>query len=308
MKKEFGILKRGCMWRLFSVFFIFSMCCLPTNSFGAPEKLQVVVSILPQKFFVEKIGGDKVNVSVMVAPGANPATYEPKPRQMAKLSMAKIYFAIGVPFERVWLKRFKDTNPGLSIILTQEGIKLLPMSRSLPSDRRAGPASTGIMDPHIWLSPPLVMLQARNILDALVNAQPESMSYFQDRYASFINLVVSTDIKIMNIFNPGHKRIQQDAFMVYHPCWGYFAKAYGLKQIPIEEEGKEPKPAHLVKLVRMARESNISAILIQPQYSQKSAVAIADSIGATLIPADPLAYEWDKNLLFVARKIKENLR
>ncbi len=282
-----------------------------TASATGTSRLQAMVSILPLKYFVERIGGERVDVSVMVAPGANPATYEPRPRQMAVLSRAEIYFAIGVPFEKTWLPRFERINPAMEIIPVQKGIKLYPISGDTSPENqweRRGFSPT-MMDPHIWLSPPLVMLQARNILDALLEKRPKDSSYFQARYLDFIEQIAQTDLKIMNMFQSISSEIgRQRAFMVYHPCWGYFARAYGLRQIAIEEKGREPKPARLVTLAKMAKRLGIKTILIQPQYSKKSAEAVADSIGATLLPADPLAYEWDKNLLSVARKIKENLR
>ena len=139
----------------------------------AEKTIHVVASILPQKYFIQKIGGDRVSVSVMVLPGANPATYEPKPRQMVDLSNADIYFAIGVPFEKNWLSRFAEANPRMKIVETQSGINRIPMiaagHRHHDENRHAPEETTHApTDPHIWLSPPLVMLQAKNILDALI--------------------------------------------------------------------------------------------------------------------------------------------
>ena len=290
-----------CLWVYFIVF---------AGTAFAARKLNIMVSILPQKYFVEKIGGNRVDVSVMVEPGANPATYEPRPKQMAMLGRAGLYFAIGVPFERTWLKRFREINPHLEIIPTQKGIKLFPVNgMDISGEMVRSADSTEIMDPHIWLSPPLVMLQARNMLAALISARPEDSEYFQKNYLSFVKLVARTDLKIMDMFQFARKgKGEKHMFMVYHPCWGYFARAYGLRQVAIEKEGKEPKPARLVQLAKVAREKGIVAIFVQPQYSRKSAGAIADSLSAKLVPADPLAYEWDRNLLSVAALIKGNLR
>jgi len=272
----------------------------------AGQRLEVVASILPQKYFVEKIGGERVHVSVMVEPGANPATYEPRPQQMAVLARASIYFSIGVPFESVWLERFRRINPDMAIVPTQEGIALYPAGGGAEGEDRKGCSATGIMDPHIWLSPPLVMVQARNIVAALIKARAEDSKYFQERYLSFIQLVARTDLKLLEIFQD--ISTGRNTFMVYHPCWGYFARAYGLKQVAIEEGGREPKPARLAALAAMAKKMGIRSIFIQPQYSRRSAEAVAGSMGAGLIPADPLAYEWDRNLLSTAGKIKESLR
>ena len=310
MRKE----RFGFFLKIFSTPGVFICLCIQfilfTGTACTAGKLDIMVSILPQKYFAEKIGGDRVEVSVMVEPGADPATYEPRPRQMAMLGRARLYFALGVPFERTWLKRFREINPRLEIVPTQEGIRLFPIiSNDTSGERARSEGSTEIKDPHIWLSPPLVMLQARNMLTALVRARPEDSAYFRKNYLSFVQLVARTDLRIMDIFQPGRKgKGEKRMFMVYHPCWGYFARAYGLRQVAIEEGGKEPKPARLVQLARFAREKGIASVFVQPQYSRKSARAVADSISAKLVPVDPLAYEWDRNLLSVAAMIKENLR
>ncbi len=272
----------------------------------AAKKLEIMVSILPQKFFAEKIGGDRVHVSVMVEPGANPATYEPRPRQMVALTRAEIYFAIGVPFEKNWLGRFREINPGVEIVQTQEGIRLFPVGGESGQGKARHCPDGQIMDPHVWLSPPLVMIQARNMVTALIRKMPEGAGYFQKRYLSFVQALANLDLEIFNMFQKAGA--SANTFMVYHPCWGYFARAYGLKQIAIEQEGKEPKPAYLARLARLAKKRGIRSIFFQPQYSSRSAKAVADSIGAKLVPADPLAYDWDSNLLSVARKIVEETR
>ncbi len=273
------------------------------------QKVDAVVSILPQKFFVEKIGGDRVNVSVMVEPGADPASYEPRPRQMVMLGRAEVYFAVGVPFEKSWLPRFKEINPRLDIVPTQEGIRLFPMGHEKGRGKARHPSDKEIMDPHVWLSPPLVMIQARNIVTALIKKRPEDAEYFRRRYLSFVQSVAGLDLEIFKMFQAsGVGQARKGIFMVYHPCWGYFARAYGLKQIAIEQEGKEPKPAYLAKLAGIAKKLGIESILIQPQYSKRSAQAVADSIGAVLVTADPLAYDWAANLLSVAGKIKKALK
>ncbi len=274
----------------------------------AGGKLEAVVSILPLKYFVEQIAGDRVKVSVMVEPGANPATYEPKPRQMASLSHASMYFSIGVPFERTWLDRFRQINPELRIIPVQQGIRLYPIGNEKPG-KNIGNRQHVLKDPHVWLSPPLVMVQARNILFALMQDMPEQSAYLYDRYRKFIGLVVSTDLRIMDIFKSSLKKENgRNTFLVFHPCWGYFARAYGLRQLVIEQQGREPKPSQLARITREAARAGMMSIFVQPQFSSRSARAVADSIGAALVPADPLAYDWDANLISVALRIKEALR
>ncbi|MBW2709646.1 MAG: zinc ABC transporter substrate-binding protein [Deltaproteobacteria bacterium] len=271
----------------------------------AEKKLNVVASILPQEYFVKKIGGDRVNVSVMVLPGANPATYEPKPRQMVNLAQAQVYFAIGVPFEANWLPKFAKTNPDMAIVATQSGITKIPMKagghRHHETDHGHETISAGAKDPHIWLSPPLVMVQAKNILDGLVKADPEGQIVYEANYKAFFEELKALNMAIRKILQTTG---QNTRFMVYHPSWGYFAQSYGLEQIPIELEGKKPSPKRLLELIKEARKDGIKVIFVQPQFSEKSAETIAAAIGGKVIFADPLAEDWKNNLLQVAEKFK----
>jgi zinc transport system substrate-binding protein len=274
----------------------------------AGEPLKVTVSILPQKFFVEKIGGDQVEVAVMVLPGASPATYEPRPRQMAELTESKAYFAVGAPFETHWLGKFSSFNPGMEIVHTQAGIAKLRMMSHHHEEGKGSHGSEGheeALDPHIWLSPPLVMLQSRNILEGLLKIGPEHRALFEANYRKFIHELVDLDLRIMGRFKGGaHGR----RFMVYHPAWGYFARAYGLEQIPVEMEGKEPSPRELQHLIELARKDGIKVIFVQPQFSIKSAETIAKAMEGKVMKADPLALEWADNLEAVAAAFEPVLR
>ncbi len=275
----------------------------------AEKTVNAAVSILPQKYFVKKIGGDRVNVSVMVLPGANPATYEPKPRQMVNLAQAEIYFAIGVPFENNWLPKFAKTNPGMTIVATQSGITKIPMKtgghRHHETDHGDETISAGEKDPHIWLSPPLVLVQGKNILDGLVKADPEGRIVYEANYKTFLEELKGLNMEIKRVLQTTG---QNTRFMVYHPSWGYFAQSYGLAQIPIELEGKKPSPRKLLQLIKEARKNSIKVIFVQPQFSEKSAETIADAIGGKVVFADPLAEDWKNNLLEVAEKFKVALK
>lgn len=296
------------------VLFAMSLSCLLgiflTHPALAGDRLPVIVSILPQKYFVQKIGGDRVDVSVMVLPGANPATYEPKPQQMVNLTKSKIYFAIGVLFETHWLKKFKGFSPQMTIVSTQSGIEKISMKAHLHNkdegeDHAKTAAHTEIKDPHIWLAPPLVMLQARNILEGLLKVDPENREIYETNYKRFIRELVDLDLKLIGGFKDSAQGTQ---FMVYHPAWGYFAWAYGLEQIPIEMEGKNPTPRELQALIGMAKKNGIKVIFVQPQFSIKSANTIAKAIGGQVMFADPLALNWAENLEKVAAGFESALR
>ncbi len=280
---------------LFASVFIFNSYVL------ASDVLRVFVTIVPQKYFVKKIGGNLVDISVMIKPGANPATYEPKPKQMVALSQTAIYFAIGVPSEKAWLKKIISINPKITICYTDKGIDKLVMTKNAHGEH-----DTDIVkDPHIWLSPPHVKIQAKNIINALIAKDPAHYYVYKKNYNDFIKEIEGIDKQLKELFKSKGNKIR---FMVFHPSWGYFAKTYSLQQIPIEIEGKSPKLAYLNKLIRFAKKEKVKAIFVQPQFSTTNAEIIAKEINAQIIFADPLAYDWKANLLDVGKKFNKSLR
>jgi zinc transport system substrate-binding protein len=288
---------------------------------AATDSIPVFVSIIPQVYFVQQIGKNRVDVQAMVQPGANPATYEPKPRQMAVLSSARAYFAIGVAFEKTWLPKIAAANPRMEIVHTDQGIDKIPMSAHHHEVQESGPREKAALDekgaahgsdndfhdaldPHIWLSPPLVKKQAQNILIGLQEFDPSRAAFYQANYRAFISRIDELDAELKDTF-AGRRGLQ---FMVFHPAWGYFAKAYGLVQVPVEIEGKSPKPAQLKALIEHARKKGIGVVFAQPQFSAKSAGIIAREIGGQVVFADPLAKDWMVNLTVVAGKFKNALK
>lgn len=280
----------------------------------AEGPLPVYVSILPQQYFVKKVGGDMVDVSVMVPPGANPHIYEPRPAQMVALSKAKIYFAVGVTFEETWLPRFTAANPKMRVVHTEDGIEKIPMLAHHNHDNggkeghgKTGPpreASSGIRDPHLWVSPPEVRILALNICRALQEFDPAGSLGYQANYQAFLKEIDELDSELKRIF----AGMEGMKFMVFHPAWGYLARGYGLEQVPVELEGKEPKPAQLKALIEHARKEGIKVIFVQPQFSTKSAQTIARAIGGQVVFADSLSPDWAGNLREQALKFQAALR
>jgi zinc transport system substrate-binding protein len=275
---------------------------------GAAEKVTVFVSIPPQKYFLQQIGGQRVDVQVMVPAGVSPATYEPRPRQMAAISKAQVYFAIGVPFERTWLGKISAANPAMLVVHTDQGIPKIPMTiHPIDSERHRQKDHQdhhGELDPHIWLSPTLVMAQARTILKALVEIDPNHSAEYETGTRDFISKLAALDAELKNTF-AGKQGLQ---FMVFHPSWGYFAQSYGLQQVPVEIEGKDPKPAQLKGLIEHAKRKHIKIIFVQPQFSTRSAELVAKEIGGQVVFADPLAPNWLGNIRQVAQKFRAALR
>ncbi|MCD6561400.1 MAG: zinc ABC transporter substrate-binding protein [Deltaproteobacteria bacterium] len=293
---------------IFAIVFLF-LALFVFQVVQAGEPCQVTVSILPQKFFVNKIAGDLVKVSVMVAPGSNPATYEPRPTQMKALIHSKIYFAVGAPFEKAWLNKIIKVSPGIQVVHTDQNIRKRRMDSNYlditaqVKKQETCEQDTGL-DPHIWLSPPLVKIQGGIIKAALITIDPANKETYEHNFKIFQTEVDMLDSNIRKIFE---SRSAGAEFIVFHPCWGYFADAYGIKQVPIEVEGKEPSATKMAAFINYARSKKIRFILIQPQFPTKDAETIAKETGAQIVVADPLAEDWLKNLSEVAVKINRAL-
>ncbi len=273
----------------------------------AEPVLTVTVSLAPQKYFVEKIGRELVSVSVMVPAGASPATYEPRPRQMTALMKSRIYFAVGAPFEAAWLPRIAAANEKMIVVHTEAEVPRRPMAAKHGAEDASSPEDDHLhtgLDPHIWLAPPLVKIQAAAIRDALAAVDPAHAPAYAANHAAFAREIDALDRELKAMFRDVGQR---NRLMVFHPAWGYFARAYGLEQIPIEREGKEPGARGLKRLVERARAQGVRAVFVQPQFSTREARLIAASIGARSVAIDPLAEDWAANLRRAAAEIKKGL-
>ncbi|RDX35461.1 hypothetical protein DZA35_00400 [Arcobacter sp. HD9-500m-PIT-SAG03] len=408
-------------------------------------KVNVVVSLIPQQTFIEKIGGDKVKVTTMVQPGSDPHTYEPKPSQMIAISKADIYFPMRIGFENAWLDRFKEQNKNMRFVHMTKGVEFIDMPKhhdeehgethheeELPfewaghfslkkgeytwsfdkvkgkyadatmkflmikADKKSDdliedyeeeaekiftsdtkqpihnnidtnkqtfelsfdqnkkqtvfkvsikedgnyifftehmpfefedkehffkdihgndmepltshPKSDGhhhheSFDPHTWVSPANVKIMAKNIYDTLVNEDSKNAIFYKNNYNKFIKEIEDTDTKIKNILSnvPNNSK-----FMVFHPSWGYFARDYGLTQLTIEVEGKEPKPKMLRKIIEKAKKENVKAIFTQQEFSDKSAKAIASQLNIKVLKETHLSKDWSQNLIRMATAIENN--
>ncbi|MBL1208646.1 metal ABC transporter solute-binding protein, Zn/Mn family [Geminocystis sp. GBBB08] len=272
------------------------------------NKLNLTVSILPQKYFVEKIGGELVAVNVMVEPGMSAETYEPLPQQLANLSKSSAYISIGVPFEEVWLEKIKSANAQIPIINSGKDIDKITMighnhqdHEDEKTERKEGIES---LDPHIWLSPKLAKIQAENIYQELVKLDPKNKAIYKQNLTNFLAEIDVLDQQITEKFANVNKR----KFLIYHAAWGYFAKDYNLQQIPIEFEGQEATSAELANLIKQAKSDNITVIFAQPQFSKKTVDTLAKEINAQVVLLDDLAENWAENLLQVADKLAQSMK
>ena len=262
---------------------------------SAYAKINIVVSIPPQQAYVEEIGKDLVNITLLAPIGTNPNFYEPKRSQMTAVEQAHVYFTIGGNFEKAWLPKMINQNKNMEIIDSSTGIEKTTMKSKNISDNQSPKK-----DVHVWTTPKNIAIIGKNIYETLVRYDIKNKDQYTKNYEEFLEKVRKTDEEIKTIF----KDLKKDTkFMVYHPAWGYFAKEYHLEQLPIEIEGKEVKPKELQMMVEKAKSNNVKAILTQPEFSTKGAQVIANELGIKVVEISPINPNWSENLINLAKII-----
>ncbi len=276
-----------------------------------PDRNLVAVSIQPQVWLVERIAGDRVEVVPLLSPGDSPATYHPTDAQITSVMRAAVYFRIGVPFETGEWFRAIESSGRIQIADLREGIEMRSMETGLEPAHATrtgqahehGPDADG-HDPHIWLSPRLLKRQAATVERVLAGLYPEQAGIFRANREVLAAELDSLAVAIADRLAP----VRGCALFLFHPSWGYFADEFGLRQVPIEIEGKEPSEAELTAFQQLARRERARVIFVQPQISSRTAEIVADALGAELRVLDPLARNVIDNLGAVAAMLAETLR
>lgn len=254
----------------------------------------ISVSIEPLRYLTEQITGNDFEVSVLVPPGSSPETYEPTPTQMKQVANSLAYVDIGlIDFEKNLEKAIRENMPDVEVIRTSDGIALLEGEH----DHGAAGSHGHGTDPHIWTSPRRLKAMAGQIYERIAARFPDSAKY-ADNYRHFLGRMDSLDSRLKTLFAG-----QPTAFMIFHPALSYLADDYGLTQIALENEGKEPSAEHLRSLIETARENGIDKILYQRQFSRNTVDALARELGIEAVPIDPLAYDIPGSLLSTAQLI-----
>ena len=316
------------------IFFLFILSMLLAGP--ATAELLVAVTVEPQAYAVERVGGKLVSSVVLVPAGADPHTYEPKPSQVAKLANADMYLTIGLEFEKAWLGRLAAANPNLRVRPMNAGLEhgdkqavhepaeqhdavathhhdaSSHMTGQHAVERHDGAEpATGHhhhngLDPHVWTAPMNMEHMARNVLEYFLELDPANAKTYRGNYAAFAAEIAVLDAELNRMFLviPESQRV----FLVFHPAWGHFAKAYGLTQFSIEVDGKEPGPVEMARIISRAKEHGVRAVFVQPQISRRTAGVVASSLGASLVDADPLARDWAANLRIVAGALADAMR
>lgn len=263
------------------------------------DRLVAFVTIQPQAFVVQRVGGERVSVNVMVSPGQSYHTYEPTPLQVAALAEARVYFGIGIPLERALRDKLASTDTGVEFVDTCKDIPLRPGVECAHDHDHAVHDHAGEGDPHTWLSPRLMRIQAGVVAEAMTRLDPAGAEIYATSLAELQRDLDAVDERIARRLAPYSGR----SFFVFHPSFGYFADAYGLLQVSVEKEGKEPSAKHLAEVVEQARQAGVKVIFVQPQFASASATAVAREIGASVDTLDPLAADYIANLERIADKI-----
>ncbi|MDP8228974.1 MAG: zinc ABC transporter substrate-binding protein [Candidatus Electryoneaceae bacterium] len=263
------------------------------------SRLKVFVCIPPQANFLKRIGGDHVKVDVLVRSGQSPHNYQPTPQQMNDLGGANLFFAIGLPFEERLMERIQSGHQQLTVVNTDARIA----KRTIAHHEDHEDNDHVAYDPHIWLLPTLIAIQAISIADALRSADPDHSEDYWNNLNQFLLDIDATDKRIRRMLEPYTGR----SFYVFHPSFGYFAHHYGLRQVAVEMGGKSPTPKQLNGLIRQARAENVKVLFVQPQFDRRSAEAIAEAIDGTVTPIDPMAEDVLQNLETIAEKIAQTL-
>jgi zinc transport system substrate-binding protein len=265
------------------------------------DSIATFVSIAPQAYLVERIGGSHVSVQVLVGPGQSPHTFEPTPRQMIALVESRIYFAVGLPFESRLLARIQDLSSDIVIADSSRGIRKRSIAGvNAHHDDEYPVSDDGLPDPHVWLSPRLVKTMVSNISEDLAALEPGRAALFRANADSLLRDLDRLDSKLRHALAPLAGR----SLFVFHPAFGYFADAYDLVQVAVEDSGQEPSARELARLVEAARAAEARVVFVQPQFSSRTAEAVAREIGGVVVPIDPLA----RNCLEGLAKMAEDVR
>ena len=272
------------------------ICFACGNPTQTNEKAIITVTIEPLRYFTEAIAGENYQVVSMVPKGSSPESYDPTPQQLVNLSKSQAYFRIGyIGFEQAWMKKLEDNCPDMKVYNTSKGIDLIRDKEHWHEDH----FHEGGVEPHIWNSTQNALIIADNIYQALCELDSTHQADYKNRLDSLKQSIRQTDAETRRLLENA-----DSTFLIYHPALSYFARDYGLKQISIEEGGKEPSPAQLKDLIETCRNENIHTIFVQQEFDQRNAQLIAHELGLNIVSINPLSYDWTEEMLRTAKALK----
>lgn len=300
---------------MFRVLVCFVLLFSLTSFATEKQKNVVAVTLQPYAKILQEVGGDRVEVVALIPSNANPHAFEPKPKTLKEFSRASLYFSDGSGMDKAWMPRFLGVNKQVKVENISKGIVWMEEGDEYHQDKvnsKKGESKDHAvssshreeeLDPHTWTSPKQALLLGKNMLDALIRLDPAGKLYYETHFQSFQTQMFALDKEMTAAVQklPTEHR----TFIVFHPSFGYLARDYGLTQMAVEVEGKEPKPQDLNQLVKVAKAHQIHIIFVQPQFSKRSAESLANELNAVVVSTDPLAYDFDTNLkAFAAALLK----
>lgn len=263
----------------------------------AGDPLRVVAGVLPVRYLAEQIGGTQVRADLMVPPGREPHTYEPTPQQIAVLSRAQIYVAVGMPFEEALLPKITASVPTLTVVDLRKGVPLRPIDGGSRITFGPGSATDAALDPHIWLGPHELAIEAATLRDAFTAARPASRALFDSNFRSFIERLNAVDRRIAEMLRPLDGR----SILVFHPAFGYFTDTYGIRQLSIEQNGREPGPRALLDVINRARAAGVHSVFVEPEFAETTAKRIAEALKVQVVTINPLEPDVLANFTAMAK-------
>lgn len=290
-------------YTLFAITLLVLMGCKPSNTDKRPI---ITVSIEPLRFFTDAIVGDKYKVVTLVPQGNNPETYEPTAQQMVDLTQSRLYVKVGwIGFERTRLPQIIQNAPHTTLVDSSDGVEMVEsgVHHVHTHDQMPHHAAENDItaDPHIWLSCKNAKVMAQNIYKAVVKDMPKDSVFFKQRLDKLIAQIEQTDKRIRQEWSKG----KQESFLIYHPILTYFAKEYGLQQIALEQEGREPSVAQLQKMLMGAQQKQVKTLLVFKAYNTKSVQMVATTLQIEPTTIDPLAYNWCNEMVVIAQALKK---
>lgn len=285
-----------------TIYLLLAMSVLLVSCIGNRQNKEngektITVTIEPLRYLTEQIAGDKFKVVSLVPKGSSPETYDPTPQQLVKLGDSDAYFRIGyIGFEKTWLDRLMENAPHMQIFDTSVGVDLI-YDTHIHGEGEHAHVHEGV-EPHIWNSPVNAQIIAKNILLALTQMDKENEEYYRERYKALDKQLEKTDSIVKEELKDADK-----VFMIYHPALSYFARDYGLKQISIEAGGKEPSPMHLKNLINESRNENVKVIFVQQEFDTRNAELIAKETGTKIVSINPLSYDWNEEMIHIAKAL-----
>ena len=256
----------------------------------------LLVSIDPIAWILEEIAGKDYEIISIVHAGASPHTFEPTPRQLVNMSQAKVYFCLYLPFELQFLNALKNNNPAMVLVDLNENVEKLP---SLHHGNHIHSVSAIGFDVHTWLDPLNARHQAQTMLSSLISLNPARAAFYEANFVNLNNKLADLHETLTQELKPCQGR----NFLVYHPAYAYFAHRYGLEEIPVEFEGKQPSPKQLMSLHNLVAKGKMTILLLQPQYPHAGDWAVG--IGVQAVAIDPLNKNYVENLKVIGSLLQK---